>query len=140
MPWHEVFDRDHPPTMAQIDDFISSDLWAAFTGAMSERYGAKPKMSYSNCSWQKGWNIKYKKGGRSLGTYYPMEGFFIGLVTVSEKDQAQADLLMPAMDEHVRSLYNQSVSAMGGKWLMIHVTDKKRLEDLLQLLDLKAGQ
>jgi len=33
-----------------------------------------------NRSWLKGWNLKFKKGGRSLCAVYPLAGFFSALM------------------------------------------------------------
>ncbi|KAB2952754.1 DUF3788 family protein [Heliorestis acidaminivorans] len=35
---------------------------------MEEAYQAKPHITYSKCSAQPGWNVKYKKSGKSLCT------------------------------------------------------------------------
>jgi hypothetical protein len=93
-------------------------------------------VSYSGCAAQPGWNVKYQKAGRSLCTLYPMGGFFIALVVIGTKEEAEAELLKPALTQEVQSLFIGPASSMG-RWLMIPVTDERVLADVKALILLR---
>ena len=82
MDWNLLYSNVTPPTWEQVTEYIGSPLWAEFNERIQSAYQIKPCMEYSRCSMQAGWNIKYKKGGKSLCTLYPMQGYFIALVVV----------------------------------------------------------
>lgn len=77
-------------------------------------------MDYSTCSFQPGWNVKYKKGGKSLCTLYPMDGYFIALVVVGPKEEEEVKICMDAglFTTYVKELYDKAAySAMRRKKL-----------------------
>ena len=79
MKWNEVFNTGHIPTYENIREYIGEGKlnWDELTDYIQEAYNVKPQMDYSSCSAQPGWNVKYKKSGKSLCTLYPMNGYFI---------------------------------------------------------------
>lgn len=137
MEWINLFPADTQPSEKQISDFIASSLWADLNRFLRESYEVEPKYSYSVCSGQPGWNVKYQKAGRSLCTLYPMEGFFIALVVVGAKEQMEAELLAPTFTEHVQVLLKSSGGISGARWLMINVTDNAILEDVKTLIQVR---
>ena len=84
MKWNELYSEYEKPGMEEIVKFIgqSGELWEDLISYIEKTYKVKPQNSYSCCSAQPGWNVKYKKSGKSLCTLYPMDGFFIALVVI----------------------------------------------------------
>jgi len=80
----EMFAKDVPPTDSEVKDFVGTELFTDLHNHVCDRYKVKPKMAYSNCAMDnniwRGWNIKYKKSGKSLCTIYPQQGYFLVLV------------------------------------------------------------
>ena len=137
MDWVDLYSADNQPGEAAIAEYIASPLWGDLNNTLRENYETAPIHSYSTCSWQPGWNVKYKKAGRSLCTLYPMPGFFIALVVIGAKEQPEADLIVPTLSAYTQEVYRQTASAMGGRWLMIHVTDEDILDDVKRLIALR---
>ena len=84
---YETFNKENQPTEAEIEDFVGVEIFALFADLdnhLRENYKIKPKLAYSNCAMDsniwRGWNIKYKKSGKSLCTIYPQQGYFLVLV------------------------------------------------------------
>ena len=81
MQWSELFDEAHEPLDNQIKEFVDNPLWDELADYLQQTYNVEPKLLYSGCSMQKGfwrgWNVKYKKSGKSLCTLYPKQGYFI---------------------------------------------------------------
>lgn len=137
MEWIELYGTDRQPTETEIAEYIANPLWEDLNAFLRENYEVQPGYSYSGCSGQPGWNVKYQKAGRSLCTLYPMPGFFIALVVIGAKEEAEAELMAPTLSECVQGLLESSVSVAGGRWLMIHVTDEQVLDDVKRLIQLR---
>jgi len=137
MEWMQAYPKSNQPTAEQISDYIANPLWEGLNEFLKFSYQVEPTYAYSGCSGQPGWNVKYQKAGRSLCTLYPMPGFFVALVVIGNKEQTEAELLLPTFCEHVQDLYGTAASVMGGRWLMIHVTDERVLEDVKRLIQIR---
>ncbi len=118
---------------------MKSPLWEKVRGEMENGFRVAPRLEYSACTGQKGWNIKYKKSSRSLCTLYPMAGHFIALVVIGSREEAYIPAVLPVLSECTQALYNRTPFSLGGRWLMIHVKDEQTLNDLLSLVKLRAA-
>jgi hypothetical protein len=87
---------------------------------------------------QKGWNIKYKKSSKSLCTLYPMNGYFIALVVIGEKEQAAAEQVILTCSDYVQKLFSETVFSAGGKWLMLEIRERAVFEDVMKLIHLRV--
>ena len=58
-------------------------------------YKCNEKIEYSMCSLEKGWNVKFKKSGKSLCTIYPREGYFTILIVVGRKEKTLIEEMLP---------------------------------------------
>jgi hypothetical protein len=134
MEWSKLFDKEKQPTALEISQYINSPLWENLLAFLQESYDVSPSYSYSSCSEQPGWNIKYKKAGRSLCTLYPMSGFFIALVVIGANEEFEAEALMPSYGEYIQELLTESKSSSGERWLMVEVTDCQVLDDTKALI------
>ena len=138
MDWITAFSPEQQPTLEQIDAFIHTEQWRALNRFLQETYSTAPTTQYSGCSGQPGWNVKYKKSGKSLCTLYPMDGFFIALVVVGQKEAHEAELLLPACTDYTQALYSKSGALMNARGLMMEVRDDAVLEDAKQLIQLRV--
>ncbi len=127
------------PSPETVGAYVDSPLWEQLHAYMEEQYEIKPVLEYSGCSMQRGWNMKYKKAGRTLCTLYPMEGCYIALIVIGERERAEAELALPSFTEYLQELYRETKTGMGQKWLMIHVTDSKVLEDVKKCIAIRRG-
>ena len=94
-------------------------------------------MEHSRCSMQAGWNIKYKKDGKSLCTLYPMQGYFIALVVVGSRELTEAEFLMPQCSDYVQTVFKNTKIGNGQKWLMLDVRDRGIMDDVFSLINLR---
>lgn len=136
--WSELYNQSNQPTLGSINAFINNELWYKLCSFIEETYSISPKLEYSKCSMQKGWNLKYKKGGKSLCTLYPMKDYFIALVVIGEKELIESELMLPTLSDYVQRLFSETVFSLGGKWLMIEVRENDVLEDTLKLIQLRV--
>jgi len=137
--WHELYSGETTPTFGQVEDYIKSPLWQKLNNHLQQAYGIEPKMEYSRCSMQKGWNIKYKKSGKSLCTLYPMPGYFIALVVIGAKEMQEAEFLILSCSDYVQAVFASTQSGQGQKWLMLDVKNESTFEDVLKLIALRIS-
>lgn len=128
------------PLMATVSAYVNSPLFEGLCKHVETEYQSKPVLEYSRCSLQYGWNVKYKKAGRTLCTLYPMEGYFIALIVIGDREQTETELMLPFFTEYLQQLYRETQTGMGQKWLMINVTDDAVLEDVKQCISIRRGK
>ena len=66
-------DFSHIPTEYEMSNYINNELWDNFCEFIRSNYNVNPKFEFSKCSLEFGWNIKFKKGSRTLCAVYPRE-------------------------------------------------------------------
>lgn len=142
MEWSLLYDSGQEPNEADIRDFIGSaePLWTELQTYLKDTYHIDSKSAYSKCSAQPGWNVKYQKGGKSLCTLYPMDGYFIALVVIGAKEEAEVEaaVMLGAFTDYLQQLYKKTAFSCGGRWLMINVTDREVLEDVKRLTAIRV--
>lgn len=137
MEWNLLYSNEKIPTLNQVADYIDSSLWIEFNHCIQMCYQIEPIMEYSRCSMQRGWNIKYKKSGKSLCTLYPMSKYFIVLVVIGNKEMQEAELLVQQCTSYVHDVFKNTKTVQGQKWLMIEVRDKRTMHDAFTLINLR---
>ena len=128
------------PSMTTISAYVNNPLFECLCRHVETEYMSKPVLEYSRCSFQYGWNVKYKKAGRTLCTLYPMEGYFIALIVIGDREQAETEEMLPFFTEYLQQLYFETKTGMGQKWLMINVTDGAVLEDVKKCIAIRRGK
>lgn len=134
MSWSTAYPQDTQPALAEIARYIASPIWQELCEYLEREYGVSPRVEHSICSGAPGWNVKYKKGGRSLCTLYPHQGFFTALVCIGGREQLAAELLLSGCCEYLQRLYAGAKPFNGSRWLMIEVTDEAIAEGVKLLI------
>ncbi len=140
MDWNEMFDAATMPSDEDIRRFLecAEPLWGELTSWLEDSYRVRPQMAYSKCPGAPGWNVKYRKGGKSLCTLYPMAGFFIALVVVGAKEESAVEAVSESLTPYVRDMYRGTPAASFGRWLMIRVTNRLVLDDVRDLIAIRV--
>jgi hypothetical protein len=142
MNWHEVFDEDRFPSAEDIRVFLgeAKTIWDDLTVYIEITYQTKPQIAYSGCSAQPGWNVKYRKSSKSLCTLYPMQNYFIALVVVGAKEEAEVEETIGAGEftAYLKELYQKTAFSAMGRWLMIEVRDREVLDDVKRLIEIRV--
>ncbi len=137
MDWDKAFPKAEVPTLPQITAFIASPLWDALCAHIQESYALRPLIEHSTCSGAPGWNVKYKKSGRSLCVLYPHSGYFTCLVTVGGAVANDVELLLATFSPALQELFTGAKPFNGSRWLMIDVKTMDVLEDVKRLFALR---
>lgn len=131
MDWENMYLQSNKPTFEQIGEYINSPLWQELNDTLNISYNVIPQIEYSRCSMQRGWNVKYKKKGKSLCTLYPEQDYFKALIIISEC-HAENNLLIETFCDYIKNLYRETKFFNGSKWLMIDIKESLTLEDVAE--------
>ena len=136
--WTQLFPMDRKPSMEELDQYADNPLWPELRQYLKDAYGAEPRMDYSRCGLEPGWNVKFKKGSKALATVYLRLGYVTAMVSVAPKDEDAAEGVLLTCTEYTRTLYRNTASSKMGRWLMIDLTSPEVLEDVKALLALRV--
>ena len=126
------------PSLDEISEYISNELFDQFVQILKERYKVKEKIEFSKCSMQPGWNVKFKKSNKSLCVIYPQQRYFTVMVVVGLKEKEDVEVYLLKASSILRDIYDKTQEGRGQKWLMIDLEDEGHLyEDVLKLIDIK---
>ena len=85
-----------------------------------------------------GWNVKFKKMGKSLCVVYPKNGYFTVLVVVGNKEKERLENQLPHLSKEIQELYQNTKEGNGQRWLMIDVhSDNCIYDDVLQMIHIR---
>ncbi|MGL4106786.1 DUF3788 domain-containing protein [Clostridium sp. LP20] len=135
----DIQNYNYCPDIDEIREYIRNPLFDDFFSEIIKEYNAKYKVDFSKCSWEPGWNIKFKKSGKTLCTVYPKENYFTVLVVVGTKEKEIIEELLFNLSPVIQRIYNETKEGMGQRWLMIDLEDKDKIfTDVLKLIDIRA--
>ena len=122
----DMQNQEEIPILEDFAAYIRNPVFMQFCSEIKKKYRCNEKIEFSRCSWERGWNVKFKKSGKSLCTVYPREGYFTVLVVVVE------------CTSELRELYEKARWGNGQKWLMIDLEDQGEMfADVLQLIEIR---
>lgn len=84
--------REIRPTLDEIGAYIRNPLFQNLCSRLQTDYRCKEKIEFSACSWEPGWNVKFRKSGKTLCTIYPRESFFRIMVVIGQKKKKPSPL------------------------------------------------
>ena len=134
----DIKDMGYSPSIAEIGDSIGLPLFEVFCRYMDEEYQAVRKIGYSKDVWARGWNVKFRKAGKSLCVVYPKNKYFTVLVVVSNKEKERVENMLPYLSGELQELYRNTKEGNGQRWLMIDLySDDEVYQDVLQLIRIR---
>lgn len=135
--WNKM-DRNETPTFEQVTAYVNQPLWNSLCQTLETQYQSKPVFEYSGCALP-GWNLKYRKSGRALCALYPMEGYFVALVVIGERERQEFDLTLPSLTPYTQNLYETTKDKHGLCWLMFEVKEEAVLCDVKTCIAIRRG-
>lgn len=133
-------DKNRRPTLEEIGEYVRNPFFMEFCREIKATYTCGEKIEYSSCSWERGWNVKLKKAGKTLCTIYPRECYFTVMIVIGPKEKASAEAILPECTAELQSIYRQTQEGNGQRWLMIDLEDPGPLyHDLLRLIQIRRN-
>ena len=135
-----LLDRNLCPDLETVAQYIGNPVFMQFCAQMKERYQCTEKIEFSSCSLEKGWNVKFKKSGKTLCTIYPREGYFTVMVVIGPKEKGSVEAILSGCNAELQEVYYQTKEGNGQKWLMLDLEDMGQMyEDIFRLIDIRKG-
>lgn len=132
---------NHIPSEYEMSNFINNELWDKFCEFMKSNYNVNPIFEFSKCSLEFGWNIKFKKGSRTLCTVYPRENYFCVIIVIGKKEKEQFENMFHSFCIEIQEIYGDTREFNNQKWLMIDLEDEdKKYEDVKKILNIRASR
>jgi hypothetical protein len=129
-------DPNHAPDESEIARALGpavAPLWERLTRYVEGSYGIEP--GFVPPSRNYGWDVKYRKGGKTLVALTPDEDGFTALVVLG-KEESKAAKDLP-LGGHVRGVFDAARQLRDGRWLFVPVESARDVEDVEALLAVK---
>lgn len=128
-------EKECPPTQTQLTRALGAKraLWEDITAFMQEQYQLQGEWKYFGK--KSGWDLWFRKAGRTLVQLTPQSGKFTALVVLGGAEQAKANELK--LGKKVREIFDAARPLHDGRWLFISVTTTRDVRDILQLIHIK---
>lgn len=136
----DLQDKNNHPTIEEISEYVQNPVFMQFCTEIKNTYKCSEKIEYSSCSLEKGWNLKFKKAGKTLCTIYPRECYFTVMVVIGKKEKASAEAILPECTIELSDIFYQTKEGNGQRWLMIDLEDRGNLyNDVLRLIQIRRN-
>lgn len=134
----DLLDKSNCPAIEEISEYVKNPVFMEFCSEIRNTYNCREKTEYSSCSWKKGWNLKFKKAGKTLCTIYPGEYYFTVLIVVGKKEKESVEAILPECTPELSDIYHRTQEGNGQRWLMIELEDRNGLyQDVLRLIQIR---
>lgn len=134
----DIKDKTYKPNIEEIINFVNLPLFNELHQFMNSEYKALCKVEYSCDKVLLGWNIKYKKAGRTLCTVYPRKENFQLLLVVGNKEKQRTESALSTFCDEFQSIYQNTKEGMGQKWLLFDLTTQTIVyNDILKIIQIR---
>ena len=136
----DMKDKNACPVLEEIGQYVNNPVFMQFCSEIKTTYQCKELIEFSSCTWEKGWNVKFKKAGKTLCVIYPRECYFTVMVVIGRKEKERTEQILPDCSLELQRIYEQTKEGNGQKWLMADLEDKESLyQDILRLIQIRSN-
>lgn len=133
-----LLDINYQPELYEISEYIENSLFDELCKIMIDEYQAKVRIEFSKDVWARGWNIKFRKSGRSLCVVYPKKKYFSLLIVIGRREKEMFDHQYDQLTDEMRNIYLSTKEGMDQRWLMIDITSENEVYlDALRLIKIR---
>ena len=128
-------DKAYQPTATAVLQALGAKraLWEGLTQFIADNYSIPSEWNFGGKNY--GWNLWYRKSGKTLVTLYPQAGSFVVQIVLG-KDQVEQALALK-LGKNVGTVLTETPQLHDGRWLFIKVKTAKDVKDIQQLLQVK---
>jgi len=108
--------------------------WERLAQFIAENYRIKSDFAFYGKNY--GWALRFRKGGKALMSMYPGTGAFTAQIVLGSGLVEEASNLQ--LGKNVRNVLESAREFPEGRWLFIRIESEQDIEDVEQLLVLKA--
>ena len=136
-----LIDKTAAPTPEQIEKHVGKrnySLWRALEEEIARRYPGVFVPDWLYGGKKHGWSLRYKKN-RSFCTFIPEKNRFALCIVFGVEEQAKVEAIKEELQPTVREQYDASAVYHDGKWLLLGISGKADLKNVLTLLAVKRS-
>jgi hypothetical protein len=128
-------DKQHQPGAEEIRAALGPALpaWEELVGFMRESYQMEVEPSFGGKNY--GWNLWYRKSGKSLVSLFPQQGHLVAQVVLGREQVERA--LTLELGTYVHRAIEETPQFHDGRWLFIKIIDVEDARDVAKLIQLK---
>ena len=133
-----MIDKEHKPTEKEIMDFIgekAKESWLEMKRFIEDNYEIMPETVFYGVNY--GWNVRYRKSGRTLCSFFPEKGGFSVLIVLGRKESKEALSIRNKLSSRIYELLENTKQLHDGRWLWIRLAAKHDIDDIKKLLKIK---
>ena len=122
----------------QLPELLNEEqlrLWEVFTRRIDELYDMEQLWSKGFGSWEV--EYKYRRGGKTLCTFYAKKDSAVLLVTMGKAEREKFEADRAAYAPSLQHIYDETHTYHDGKWLFIPLEEALLWEDVQHLLRIK---
>ncbi len=134
----DLQNKTNPPTLAEIEAYVENPIFLQFCSQVKQTYQCRETLDFSACSWEPGWNVKFKKAGKTLCTIYPRKRYITVMVVVGRREKALVEAVLPSCTAALQDIYRRAKEGNGQRWLTADLEEEGSLyHDLLRLIEIR---
>lgn len=128
-------DKEGPPSPEALAEALGPrlPLWEQLTCFIADNYQMAGEWSYGGKNY--GWNLWYRRSGKSLVSLFPQRGYWVAQVILGQTEVTQA--LALKLGKNVGTTLAETPQLHDGRWLFIRVKTARDVKDIAQLLQIK---
>ena len=137
MSHERMLDKETEPLEEDMLTFIGekAPLWKELREYLATRYDHVPELNFGGKKY--GWEIRYRKSGKTLVTLYPEKGSFTALVVTGKKEVEKINEMLDTLSPDVHDIFQNTKQLHDGRWLWIRPVSAADLESVKILLSVK---
>jgi hypothetical protein len=116
-------DKDHRPTGKEIRRALGKrhGLFQALIDFMKRGYQLEGEWNYGGKNY--GWNLWFRRGGKTLLNLFPQDGFPVAQVVLGRDQVVKARSLK--LGKHVADVFSKAAQFHDGRWMYASVKTAK---------------
>lgn len=131
-------DKDHPPSVEEIHAVIGSEakeVWLRLTGFVENNYNHEAELNYGGKNY--GWNVRYRKSGKTLFSMFPERNCFTVLLVLGKKEADKYNERQNEFGGYFKAVFDGSPQYHDGRWLWIKINDTHVVDDIERMILIK---
>ena len=127
----------HAPTQDEIVEFVGKSaegVWIRLRQFLEDNYDITPEMLFDRKS---GWNVRYRKSGKTLITLMPEKNAVSILMVLGRKESEEALSAKTGLGRKMHMLIENTKQVHDGRWLWIRLFHTGDADDIEKLLPIK---
>jgi Protein of unknown function (DUF3788) len=137
LEYQRMMDGTHTPIEKEMTDFIGEPAkggWVELRRFLKENYEIMPEMIFDK---KHGWDVRYRKSGKTLITLTPEKGAVRVLIVLGREESEKALSMQNELSSQMYSLIENTKQLHDGRWLWIRLFQTKDASDVEKLLAIK---